>query len=175
MTTQLNREIKAYCPDFGPVRDILQRHGAVHEETEDQVDYYYNLPDLATEEANRRLKIREEKGTAQVVYYVEGQESGARTSRFQIWGLNGAQTKEMLDAVLGVRAVVSKQREVWRKDNVKFNLDIVESVGQILEVEILKEEGRNVEGQLEEYLGLLDCHLGEHIIGSNEDLVKLSR
>ena len=107
-----------------------------------------------------------------MVYYVEGQESGARTSRFQIGGLNGTQTKEMLDAVLGVRAVVRKRREVWRKDNVKFNLDIVESVGQILEVEILREEGYDVEEQLEEYLELLDRHLGEHIIGSNEDLVK---
>ena len=54
-----------------------------------------------------------------------------------MWGLNSTQTKEMLDAALGIRAVVRKQRELWRKDNVTFNLDTVETVGQILEVEIL--------------------------------------
>ncbi len=173
MTTQLNREIKAFCPDFNPVRDILRRHGASFVETTDQVDYYYNLPDLPDEDANRRLKIRVEKGAAQVVYYVEGQESGARTSRFQVWGLNGEQTKEMLDAALGVRAVVSKQRELWTKDNVKFNLDNVDAIGQVLEVEILSEGGHDVEAQLEEYRGLLGPHLDQHIVGSNEDLVGL--
>ena len=173
MNEQLNREIKAFCTDFAPVRDILHEHGAAHIETAEQVDYYYNLPDLPLQEANRRLKIREENGTTQVIYYVEGQESGARTSRFQIWGLNSTQTKEMLDAALGIRAVVRKQRELWRKDNVKFNLDTVETVGQILEVEIHREAGRDVEAQLEEYLGLFQPHLGEHIVGSNEDLVDL--
>ena len=173
MNEQLNREIKAFCTDFAPVRDILHEHGAAYIETAEQVDYYYNLPDLPLQEANRRLKIREENGTTQVIYYVEGQESGARTSRFQIWGLNSTQTKEMLDAALGIRAVVRKQRELWRKDNVKFNLDTVEAVGQILEVEIHREAGRDVEAQLEEYLGLFQPHLGEHIVGSNEDLVDL--
>ena len=170
MTTQLNREIKAHCPDFGPIREILQGLGASFVETKDQVDYYYNLPDLPAEDANRRLKIRVEKGSAQVVYYVEGQESGARTSRFQVWGLNGEQTKEMLDAALGVKAVVRKQRELWTRDNVTFNLDSVETIGQILEVEILSKAGRDVETQLEEYQSLFAPHLDEHIVGSNEDL-----
>ena len=173
MNEQLNREIKAFCPDFAPVKALLHEKGASFIEESEQVDYYYNLPDLATEDSNRRLKIREENGAAQVVYYVEGQESGARTSRFQIWGLNSTQTKDMLDAVLGVRAVVRKQREVWRKDNVKFNLDRVEEVGQILEVEILRENGFDVEAQLQEYQQLFWPYLGDRIIGSNEDLVHL--
>ena len=175
MTEQLNREIKAFCPDFEPVKKALREHGAVFEEEGEQVDYYYNLPDLPAEDSNRRLKIRDENGTAQVVYYVERQESGARTSRFQIWGLNGAQTKEMLDAALGVRAVVRKQREVWRKQNVTFNLDLVEAVGKILEVEILQEPGFDVEAQLAQYLELLSPLLGSHIAGSNEDMVELTR
>ena len=173
MNQQLNREIKAYCPDFAPVKELLREHGASFIEETEQVDYYYNLPNLPTSDSNRRLKIREEEGAAQVVYYVEGQESGARTSRFQIWGLNGAQTKEMLDAALGIRAVVRKQREVWRKDNVKFNLDQVEEIGTILEVEILQAEGFDVETQLEQYQNLLGPYLGDPIIGSNEDMVGL--
>ena len=172
MTAEMNREIKAFCPNFAPVKNLLQQKGATFIEESEQVDHYYNLPDLPVEDSNRRLKIREENGAAQVVYYVEGLESGARTSRFQIWGLNSVQTKEMLDAVLGVRAVVRKQREVWRKDNVKFNLDQVEAIGKILEVEIHQEEGFDIEAQLEEYQKLLAPYLGEHIPGSNEDLVE---
>lgn len=174
MTTQLNREIKAFCPDFDPIRDILRSHGASYVEEKEQVDYYYNLPDPVMQDGTRRLKVRLENNNAQVVYYVEGVEAGARTSRFQVWGLNGAQTKEMLDAALGVKAVVRKQRELWIKDNVKFNLDQVETIGQVLEVEILSQDGLDIEAQLEEYLGLFNPHLDEHIVGSNEDLARIS-
>ena len=173
MTTQLNREIKAFCPDFGPIRDILLSHGASYVEKKDQVDYYYNLPDPVMQDGTRRLKVRLEDDDAQVVYYVEGEESGARTSRFQVWGLNSVQTKEMLDAALGVKAVVRKERELWVKDNVRFNLDQVEAIGQVLEVEILSQEGLDIEAQLEEYRNLFEPHLDEHIVGSNEDLVGL--
>ena len=171
MTMHTNREIKAYCPDFGPVRRALTDLGASYVELTDQVDYYYNLADTPEGGSRRRLKIRIDKSAPQVIYYEEGQESGGRTSSFRIWGLNGHETKEMLDAVLGVRAVVNKQREIWRKDNVIFNLDEVESVGRILEVEIRVSHGFDVEAQLKEYLDLFGPYLGEQIVGSNEDLV----
>lgn len=171
MTTQTNREIKAFCPDFGPVRQALSEHGASYLENTDQVDYYYNLADTPEGNSRRRLKIRIDKEAPQVIYYEEGQESGGRTSSFRVWGLNGHETKEMLDAVLGVRAVVNKQREIWTKDNVVFNLDDVESVGQILEVEIRMDDGFDVEAQLKEYQELFGPYLGGGIDGSNEDLV----
>ena len=172
MTMQTNREIKAYCPDFGPVRQALAEHGASYVENKDQVDYYYNLADTRDGNPRRRLKIRIDEEAPQVIYYEEGQELGGRTSSFRVWGLNGHETKEMLDAVLGVRAVVNKQREIWTKDNVVFNLDDVESLGQILEVEIRLGEGFNVEAQLKEYQELFGPYLGDEIDGSNEDLVE---
>ncbi len=171
MTMQTNREIKAFCPDFGPVRQALSEHGASYLENTDQVDYYYNLADTPEGNSRRRLKIRIDKEAPQVIYYEEGQESGGRTSSFRVWGLNGHETKEMLDAVLGVRAVVNKQREIWTKDNVVFNLDDVESVGKILEVEIRLDGGFDVEAQLKEYQELFGPYLGDEIDGSNEDLV----
>ncbi|MDE2940001.1 MAG: class IV adenylate cyclase [Chloroflexota bacterium] len=173
MTMQTNREIKAFCPDFDPVRQLLAKHGASFVESRDQVDYYYNLADAPEGNPRRRLKIRIDKEAPQVIYYEEGQESGGRTSSFRIWGLNGHETKEMLDAVLGVRAVVNKQREIWTKDNVVFNLDEVESLGQILEVEIRLDDGFEVEAQLREYQELFGPYLGDEIDGSNEDLVDL--
>ena len=58
------------------------------------------------------------------------QENGARTSRIQLWEVTDAPVRKILDAALGVRVIVHKEREVWQKDNVKFNPDTVEDVGQ---------------------------------------------
>ena len=67
--------------------------------------------------------------------------------------------------------VVRKQRELWRKDNVIFNLDTVEEVGQLLEVEVLAEDGCDIDALAKEYRRLFAPCLGSYIIGSNEDLV----
>ena len=80
---------------------------------------------------------------------------------------------DVLAAALGIRAVVRKERELWRKDNVVFNLDTVEGVGQILEVEAQARDGRDIDLQISEYQRLFEPCLGERIVGSNEDLVSL--
>ena len=78
------------------------------------------------------------------------QENGARTSRFQLWEVTDAPVKEILDAALGVRVIVRKQREVWRKDNVVFNLDTVEEVGQVFEVEAQARDNWDPDQQVQE-------------------------
>ena len=78
---------------------------------------------------------------------------------------------DVLAAALGVSAIVRKQRELWRKDNVVFNLDTVEGVGQILEVEVQAQEGRDIDLQITEYQRLFQPCLGAHIHSSNEDLI----
>ena len=79
--------------------------------------------------------------------------------------------EEALDAALGTRAIVRKHRELWHKENVIFNLDTVEGVGQILEVEVQDKDGHNIKCQIEEYRRLLGPFLDRYINGSNEDLV----
>jgi adenylate cyclase class IV len=171
MVWRLNRELKAYCPDFQPVRGILQDVGAVFIEVKDQVDSYYNLPADDNPRGTRRFKLRVEPGRGELIYYCEGQETGARTSHFQLWETGDPQLGEILDAALGARAVVRKRRELWRKDNTVFNLDTVEGVGKILEVEVQDREGCEIDSQVAEYHGLLGPFIGRQIAGSNEDLV----
>ena len=122
-------------------------------------------------EGRRRLKLRVENGKRQLIYYCDRQEEGARTSRFQLWDIDDPQVEEALDAVLGTRAIVRKHRELWHKENVIFNLDTVEGVGQILEVEVQDKDGHNIDCQIEEYRRLLGPFLDRYINGSNEDLV----
>ena len=67
--------------------------------------------------------------------------------------------------------IVHKRRELWRKDNVVFNLDTVEGVSQIFEVEAQARDNWDPDQQVQEYRRLFGPHLGQDIVGSNEDLV----
>ena len=171
MNLRLNREIKAYCNDFATARQLLRSHGATFVEVKQQVDYYYRLPPADSADGTHRLKLRMEHGKGELIYYCEGQEAGARTSRFQTALTDDPLMRDVLAAALGVRAVVRKQRELWHKDNVVFNLDTVEGVGEILEVEVQAQDGCDIDLQITEYQRLFKPCLGDHIVGSNEDLV----
>ncbi len=171
MEMRLNRELKAFCPDFAPARQTLRDLGAEFVEVKEQVDYFYRLPDSSEDARIRRLKLRVEGTGTHVIYYYDRQESEGRTSRFQVWDVGEGQIKELLDAALGIKVIVRKQRELWRKDNTIFNLDSVEGVGQVFEVEVQEREGQDIDAQLREYRQRFDSHLGKHIEGSNEDLV----
>ena len=171
MDFRLNRELKAYRENFATVRRLLQDHGAIFVETKEQVDHYYHLPAHDALDGTRRLKLRVEHGKGTLIYYCEGQERGARTSRFQISEADDPLMGEVLEAALGVKAIVRKQRELWRKDNVVFNLDTVEGVGRIFEVEVQAQDGCDPDLQLNEYRRLFEPGLAGYISGSNEDLV----
>ena len=171
MQFRLNREIKAYCPDFAPVRAILRAGSAEFVEVKEQVDHYYRIPPADEDGGTRRLKLRVEKGKGTLIYYWDRHEAGARTSRYQLAEADDPLIGELLESALGARAVVRKQRELWRKDNVVFNLDRVEGVGQILEVEVLAEDNCDIDALAKEYRRLFAPCLGSYIIGSNEDLV----
>ncbi len=90
MDMRLTREIKAFCPDFAPVRLVLRDLGAHFITVKEQVDFFYHLPGSGDETGTRRLKIRVEHGNSQIIYYYDRQENGARTSRFQLWDVTDA-------------------------------------------------------------------------------------
>ncbi len=171
MNVHLNREIKAYCPDFKPVRKLLRDVGATFVEVKEQVDYYYHLPAVGNAAGTRRLKLRVEDGKWQLIYYYDVQETNDRVSRFQLWDMCDTQIREVLDAALGIRVIVRKQRELWVKENIRFNLDTVADVGQIFEVEAQQEDGYDIEVQVEDCRRIFGPYLSSRIANSNEDLV----
>ena len=174
MSGHSNREIKAYCPDFAPVRQLLRDGGATLIEVKEQVDHYYHLPAIGDGKETRRLKLRLEDGKRQLIYYCDLQEKNTRISRVHIWEVHDTQVTAVLDIALGNRVTVRKQRELWSKENVRFNLDTVESVGQVFEVEAQAGDGRDIEAQVEDWRRRLGPYLGSYIAGSNEDLVLAS-
>ena len=175
MTVHLNREIKAFCPDFTPIRQVLRDVGATYIEVKEQVDHYFHLPNIESERGTRRLKLRSENNRKELIYYRDHQENEARVSRFQLWEIHDPQVIAVLNATLGSRVIVRKERELWHKDNIKFNLDTVDDVGQIFEMEAQAVDGHDIEAQVEEYRCRMGPYLGAYIDCSNEDLVWASR
>ncbi len=171
MRVHLDRFVKAYCPDFTPVRQLLRELGATLVDVKEQSDYIYHLMNPEEEKITRRLKLRIENKESLLLYYYDrkGKDTGA--THFQFWKVGDPQIKAILDTTLGVKATVRKQREVWRKGSVIFNLDTVERIGQIFEIEVFPKEGCSPYFDVAEYRHRFEQFLGGHLTGSNEDLV----
>lgn len=146
--------------------------GATFVEKKRQTDYFFFLP---TTRGSKRLKLREDSGEPRLIYYYDSHRKGSgRTVDFQVFPVKDPELKKMLASALGVKTIVKKRREVWKKGRAIFHLDIVETVGKVFEVEI-EGMGTKVEQQLESYRSLFGPHLGQDIVGSNEDLVTKTR
>ncbi len=169
MRVRLNREIKHHCSDFRPVRALLRQIDATLAERKRQVDYFFNLPTPGPR--SRRLKLRTEPKGSDLIYYYDRHRRGSRWVEFQVFPVRDPSVKQLLVAALGVRAIVRKRREVWKKGNALFHLDQVAGVGKVFEVELQTRPDVDVDHQLAQYKRLFGPHLGRPIGGSNEDLI----
>lgn len=100
-----------------------------------QMDTYFNVPD-------GRFKLREEGGTGELIYYRRLDAPGpSRCDYFIVPIGSPAEVKGVLEAALGVRCVVRKQRAVYLYRNVRIHLDEVAGLGWFLEFEVVMPEG----------------------------------
>ncbi len=100
-----------------------------------QVDTYFNVPD-------GRLKLREEGSTGELIYYRRPDAPGPSRSDYIIVPVGSpADVRGVLEAALGVRCMVRKQRAVYLHENVRIHLDEVEGLGFFLEFEAVMPEG----------------------------------
>jgi adenylate cyclase, class 2 len=155
---RLLAELKARCSDLVPVRDRL-RTRATHEATLHQVDTYFGVP-------HGRLKLREVTGApAELIHYERPDLPAVKSSRVHLASLEHSQAVlAVLTAALGVRARVTKTREVWRLEGVQVHLDIVEGLGTFVEFEKAVEDP-HVLGQAMDHLQHLIVELG--VCGGN--------
>lgn len=172
---KINLELKHYCNDFKKVRLVLKEIGAKKEIIKNQKDYFFNLPD-ANKEKSPRFKLRIENKKQTLVYYerpdfVKGKNTA---SVVKLYYVKDKQLLPLLVESLGVKAIVDKKREVWRKKNTVFHLDNVKYVGGIFEIELQK-NGRKLtkadKKTFELYKNKIMPFLGLIIKGSNVDLV----
>ena len=175
MKSKTNLELKHYCSDFGKIRKGLKKLGAKKESIKNQKDYFFNLPVLEGK-TSPRLKLRIEKDSQLLVYYERPDFKKARGTPSEV-GFYTVEDKEFLPFLkksLGVKAIVEKKREIWRKANTVFHLDIVKGVGKIFEIELQKTGKISPKDRMvfKNYQDKLLPYLGAIIKGSNVDLVK---
>lgn len=137
-----NIEIKARVNDNEQAEAVAvsvagQAHARVR-----QVDTYFNIPE-------GRLKLREERGTgseSELIFYRRADRAGPGPSEYQIARVDSPdELKRILAEVLGVKAVVRKERTVYLLESTRIHLDIVEGLGTFIEFEALIPEGAGVE------------------------------
>lgn len=174
MKSKTNLELKHYCPDFNKIRIILEKVGAKKLVVKKQKDYFFNLPKNNNSQSPR-LKLRLEKDVTTLVYYERPpfKRTKDTASKVKLYTVTDKQLLPFLEEVLGVKAIVEKKREVWKKANTVFHLDTIKGVGDIFEVELQK-QGKITEKDhaiFKAYQDQLQPHLGNVIKGSNVDLV----
>ncbi len=174
MNSKTNLELKHYCPDFNKVRAVLKKIGAKKFIVKKQKDYFFNLPEIKDRQTPR-LKLRIEKNLTTLVYYERPEFKSLKdtTSKVKLYNVMDKKLLPFLEESLGVKAIVEKKREVWKKANSVFHLDIIKDVGNVFEIELQKVGKINKKDKavFKEYQDQLNPYLGKIIKGSNLDLV----
>jgi predicted adenylyl cyclase CyaB len=133
-----NIELKARLADLDAARRVAQRIATSSGGTLHQIDTYFHVP-------VGRLKLREIAGErAELIAYHRANSPAARASDYTIVPVPDAGTlTQALAAVLGIRTVVRKVRELWFYQNVRIHLDQVRELGTFLEFEAVLSDGKD--------------------------------
>jgi adenylate cyclase class 2 len=128
-----NVELKARDPDpEGSLGASLQA-GAVDQGWLQQLDTYFRV-------SQGRLKLREQDGSAELIYYERSDESIERESTYRIVPVVAPDAlKDALGAALGVLVAVEKSRRLLLWRNVRIHLDEVPGLGSFIELEAVAE------------------------------------
>lgn len=155
-----NLELKAIDPDPERTLAAALAHGAEDEGLLRQRDTYFHV-------VQGRLKLREAPpAMAELISYARADREAPRVSSYRVVAVIDPEgTTAALADVLGVRAVVEKERRLLRWRGVRIHLDAVADLGTFVELEaaaagvggLEAEEGKVHE--LREVLGIADDHL----------------
>jgi predicted adenylyl cyclase CyaB len=131
----LNIEIKARCKHQEAIRQLLLEREADFRGTDHQIDTYFQV-------ANGRLKLREGNIENNLIHYQRPDQAGPKASEVHLYKPTDTKPlSALLQAALGVKVVVDKQREIYFLDNVKFHLDTVKELGTFVEIEAIDADG----------------------------------
>lgn len=150
----LNVEIKAKLINASFVREKLKGFNASFKGVDKQVDTYFNCED-------GRLKLREGNIENSLIFYKRSDKNEARESEIKLFRLKpDPNLKEVLTASNGIKVVVSKEREIYFIDNVKFHIDKLDNLGEFVEIEAIDELGNIGKDKLKEQCDFYIKELG---------------
>jgi len=125
----INIEIKARSNNSKVIRQWLLDNKADFKGIDEQTDTYFNVP-------NGRLKLREGNIENNLIYYERKNQAGPKQSDFNLLPVeNPVALKDLLSTAMGIKVIVKKKREIYYIDNVKFHIDVIEGLGDFVEIE----------------------------------------
>ena len=135
-----NIEIKARAPTLQSVRARIQGLAASPPQVLEQTDTFFTVP-------RGRLKVREfADGSGELIAYDRPDQPGPKASvYFRCPCADARAATEALAAVLQVRGVIRKRREVFLVGRTRIHLDDVERLGCFVELEVILDEGQSAE------------------------------
>jgi len=168
-----NVEIKARCNSADRVRDALRSRGAVFKGTDRQVDTYFKVK-------RGRLKLREGPIENNLIFYSRNDQAEPKISEVILYHPSrDPSLKEALVASLGVLVTVEKTREIYFIGNVKFHIDVVDGLGNFVEIEAIDKDGtkgkKALLEQCQEYMRLLDIGSEDLVSNSYSDMFLLQK
>ena len=121
------------------------------------------------------MKLRVEGKRQLLVYYERPNflKAKSTTSKVKLCNVKDSELLHFLSEVLGIKAIVKKKREVWRKSNTVFHIDNVKGIGGIFEIELQKRGKITASDrkQFKAYQDKLLPYLDKVIESSNLDLI----
>lgn len=125
----INIEIKARTSQPAFVREYLIKAGADYKGTDIQTDTYFNVP-------TGRLKLRQGNIENNLIYYNRPNQQGPKQSDFMLTPVqDGEGLKSILTKALGIKVALTKTREIYYINNIKFHIDELEGLGSFVEIE----------------------------------------
>jgi predicted adenylyl cyclase CyaB len=131
-----NIEIKARCADASFIRNYLQNQNSIFKGVDEQTDTYFNV-------SNGRLKLRQGVIENSLIFYKRENIAGPKLSEVLLYKVNENSDllKKALTQANGIKVSVTKKREIYFIDNVKFHIDEVEGLGSFVEIEAIDSDG----------------------------------
>ena len=165
----INVEIKAKCTTPQKVEAILLAHEAQYIGEDHQIDTYFNT-------TTGRLKLREGTIENNLIAYIRSNQAGPKQSDIVLYPSKDAVTlKAALKSTLGIKVIVDKRRKIFFINNVKFHIDMVENLGNFVEIEAIDTDRTLTVTQLQEqceyYMELLSIQKNDLIKVSYSDLL----
>jgi len=133
-----NIEIKARVDNPVRIRDLINALEPTFVGLDHQIDTYFKI-------THGRFKLRESSlSGSHLIFYIRDNHTGPKSSVYQkIPVEDEAGLKNLLKKMLGIHAVVEKNREIYLYENVRIHLDEVEKLGNFLEIEAVMDDKYN--------------------------------